>query len=128
MIRALCVVLAALIAAAALPAAAHATLAYNTNVTKSAPSVYAAHDGTAPHRLGAGQGPDLSPDGPTVVWAGNDFAKPTLIVSPTATSGPRTLLKDWGARAPWPRPRPGDRPGCPSATPFDADWDRGRRS
>jgi Tol biopolymer transport system component len=92
--RLLALVNAALLGGTALPAAAHATLVYDKNDTSTHPSVFVAHDdGSAPRRLGAGQSPDLSPDGSTVVWAG--AARPTLVVSPTASAAPRTLLRDF---------------------------------
>ncbi len=93
--RALAVLLVT-VPAAALPGAAHATLVYDKNVTTPKPSVYVAkNDATGAKRVGAGYDPDLSPDGATVVWAGNDFAKPQLFVSPTGTPNPTVLLSNW---------------------------------
>ncbi|WP_354701084.1 Tol-Pal system protein TolB [Paraconexibacter sp. AEG42_29] len=90
-------VLIALVAAAAVPAAAHATLVYDKNVPTAKPSVYVAKDdASSPRRLGAGRSPDLSPDGRTVAWEGANFSKPTLVVaSTTGAATPRTLLTDY---------------------------------
>ncbi len=82
--------------AAAVPAAADATLVFDKGANGSAPSVYAAaDDGTTPRRIGGGSQPDLSPDGRTVAFQGRDYARPELLVSPTASAAARVLLRDF---------------------------------
>lgn len=95
--RPLALSLSVMVTAAAVPAAAQATLVYDKNVTTEKPSIYVAgDDATSPRRLGAGRAPDLSPDGRTVVWEGPSFSKPTLLVaSTTGAAVPRVLLRDF---------------------------------
>ncbi|MCW3041129.1 MAG: hypothetical protein JWM31_3034 [Solirubrobacterales bacterium] len=97
--RALAAALTTFLAAAAVPAAAHATLVYDKNVTTNAPSVYVAKDdGTGGKRVGPGRSPDLSPDGTTLAYVGGSFQHPTLAVSPTTTPAPRVLLRDYATQ------------------------------
>lgn len=88
---------AALVAAVVLvlPAAAGATLVYQTGISKT--TVWAANDdGTGAHRIAAGRSPKVSPDGQWVSY-GNRFssAVQTLQVAPVAGGPARTILRRW---------------------------------
>jgi dipeptidyl aminopeptidase/acylaminoacyl peptidase len=87
--------LGALVAATALlalPAAAHATLAYVKNPLK--PVVFAAaDDGSGAHRVGAGSSPRVSPDGATIAYQheGPGHSQ-ELMLAPAAGGASRAVL------------------------------------
>lgn len=84
-----------LVAAVAAPAAAHATLAYESAPhSPLQPSIYLANDdGSHARRLAPGITPDLSPDGSLVVF-GTTGTRPDLKVASTTSPAPRVLLHD----------------------------------
>jgi hypothetical protein len=86
------------LAAAALPASAHATLVYSKNPLHSSVWV-AADDGSGARRLASGSAPKISPDGLTVAYMVIGNAKtyrPDLMVVPADGSAPpRLLAKGW---------------------------------
>jgi Tol biopolymer transport system component len=98
--RPLTLLASVLVAGAVVPAAAHATLAYETSPKFPAKSsIYLAdNDGTHAKRLAAGITPNLSPDGQTVVFATEGLTS-QLKVSSTTAPAPKVLLKDYSGFA-----------------------------
>jgi len=88
------VVLAAAVAALALPAVAGATLAYVKAPLN--PAIYAAADnGSGAHRLGPGTNPRVSPDGESVAYLREvRGGAQELKLAPAAGGASRTLLTD----------------------------------
>ena len=87
--------LAAAAALLALPAAAQATLAFTRNPLH--PVVFAATDnGSGAHKLGAGSGPRVSPDGEQIAYfhEGPGHAQ-EMILAPAGGGTSRTLLTGW---------------------------------
>ena len=87
--------LAALVAALALPALAHATLVYRTGRTRATSGV-SNDDGSGARRLAAGALPHLSPDGQAVTFVtGIDADNPSLREMPVAGGTAKTILTRW---------------------------------
>jgi Tol biopolymer transport system component len=90
--------LACALAAAVLPASAHATLVYSKNPNHS--SVWVANDdGSGARRLAAGSSPKISPDGRTVAFSvvGNQrtYRPDLMIAAADGSAPPRLLSKAW---------------------------------
>src|ERR1700759_3886482 len=89
--------LLAIAALLAVPAAARATLAYNTNVFH--PHIWVAKndDGKGAKAIGAGSSPKVSPDGELVVFEreGGNGKGPEMRLYDVATGKTKTIFTPW---------------------------------
>src|SRR3954452_18951870 len=87
----------AIVAAAAVAPAAHATLVFNKGAVADRPTIWAANDdGTNPRKIaGGGLGPRISPDGQTVAYQsvyGDAGTRPQLLTVPVGGGKPSVVL------------------------------------